>query len=74
MTTQKAYLNPTTGSLPIRVVLAFLPELLATIIYVAAGLKTQAVAKLVHLDKRGDESLVYKFHAVPSDHNDGARY
>ncbi|RJE25689.1 hypothetical protein PHISCL_01952 [Aspergillus sclerotialis] len=66
LSTQKSYLNPTTGTLPIRVILGFLPELIATIIYVAAGLKTQGVAKLLHLDNRGDESLVYKFHAVPT--------
>lgn len=66
LTTQKSYLNPTTGALPIRVILGFLPELLATIIYTAAGFKTQGVAKLLHLDKRGDESLVYKFQAVPT--------
>lgn len=41
MCTQAEYLNPTTGSLAVRVVLGFLPELIAVIAYVAAGIKTQ---------------------------------
>lgn len=43
-------LNPTTGNLAIRVVLSFLMELIATIIYVAAGLKTQGAARLMEED------------------------
>ncbi|EYE92984.1 uncharacterized protein EURHEDRAFT_461230 [Aspergillus ruber CBS 135680] len=45
--TQAAYLNPSTGTLVIRVVLGFLPELLATLVYICAGIQTRGVAKLV---------------------------
>lgn len=44
--TQASYLNPTTGSLVIRVVLGFVPESVATLVYICAGLKTKGVAKL----------------------------
>lgn len=40
LSTQKSYLSPTTGALPIRVLLAFLPELITTLAYIAAGFKT----------------------------------
>ncbi|BCR89977.1 uncharacterized protein ACHE_51175A [Aspergillus chevalieri] len=45
--TQAAYLNPRTGTLVIRVVLGFLPELLATLVYICVGIQTRGVAKLV---------------------------
>ncbi|KAK2768746.1 hypothetical protein FQN54_000602 [Arachnomyces sp. PD_36] len=50
LTSQKASLNPTTGSLALRVVLGFLPGLITTLAYICAGIKTQGVAKLA-----GDE-------------------
>lgn len=40
LTTRRPYLNPSTGALAVRVVLAFLPELMACIILIAAGLLT----------------------------------
>ncbi|KAL1882533.1 hypothetical protein Plec18167_002949 [Paecilomyces lecythidis] len=45
LSTERASLNPTTGSLAIRVVLGFLPELIATLIYIAAGFATQNAAR-----------------------------
>lgn len=39
--TEKAYLNPATGSLAIRVVLGLLPELIATLAYIFVGVKTR---------------------------------
>lgn len=45
MCTQQASLNPITGSLAVRVVLSFLPELIAAIAYVAAGVKTLGAPK-----------------------------
>lgn len=45
--TQAPYLNPSTGTLVIRVVLGFLPELLATLVYTCAGIQTRDVAKMV---------------------------
>ncbi|OJJ49488.1 hypothetical protein ASPZODRAFT_129966 [Penicilliopsis zonata CBS 506.65] len=41
--TQKADLNPVTGSLAVRVVLSFLPELFITLIFVVAGAVTRNV-------------------------------
>ncbi|KAK1147797.1 hypothetical protein N8T08_000310 [Aspergillus melleus] len=45
MSTQRVDLNPTTGSLAIRVVLSFLPELIAAIAYIAAGMKARDAPK-----------------------------
>ncbi|KAF9890657.1 hypothetical protein FE257_005788 [Aspergillus nanangensis] len=39
--TQRASLNPVTGSLAIRVVLGFVPEVIATLAFIFAGIKTQ---------------------------------
>ncbi|EAW07712.1 uncharacterized protein ACLA_024270 [Aspergillus clavatus NRRL 1] len=41
--TQRADLNPTTGSLAVRVVLGFLPELLAAIVLVSVGIMTRGL-------------------------------
>ena len=49
--TQRASLNPTTGSLAVRVVLGFLPEVIATLSIILAGIKTQSAALLAHVDK-----------------------
>lgn len=65
LTTQKPSLNPTTGSLPIRVLLAFLPELIATIAYVAAGLQTQGAAQLGDQDEGDDYSMPRKTQSAP---------
>jgi hypothetical protein len=43
--TQKQSLNPTTGSLAIRVILGFLVELIAVISLIFAGLMTQSVSR-----------------------------
>ena len=48
LSTQKPYLNPTTGTMPIRVILGFLPDLIAGIIYVTAGLMTQGAASMTN--------------------------
>ncbi|KAJ0423937.1 hypothetical protein BJY00DRAFT_320993 [Aspergillus carlsbadensis] len=45
--TQRADLDPTTGTLAVRVVLGFLPELLAAIVLVVAGVRTGGVRKPV---------------------------
>ncbi|KAH2728487.1 hypothetical protein KXV39_005115, partial [Aspergillus fumigatus] len=39
-------LNPVTGSLAIRVVLGFMPEVIATLAYIFAGVKKQGAARL----------------------------
>lgn len=44
-TSQTPYLSPTTGAMPIRVVLAFLPTLLATLAFVAAGFATRNIKR-----------------------------
>ncbi|KAK8078774.1 integral membrane protein [Apiospora phragmitis] len=44
LTTRLPYLNPSTGALSIRVVIVFLPELIACIVLIVAGLVTQRVA------------------------------
>ncbi|GFF74390.1 hypothetical protein CNMCM6936_000548 [Aspergillus lentulus] len=49
--TQRASLNPVTGSLAIRVVLGFLPEVIATLAYIFAGLRTQGAALLAHVEE-----------------------
>lgn len=42
LATRKAYLNPVTGSLTIRVLLNFLPPIIITLVYIAVGLSTRA--------------------------------
>lgn len=44
--TQRADLNPTTGSLAVRVVLGFLPELFAAIVLVFAGFVTRGAGEV----------------------------
>ncbi|KAG2420409.1 hypothetical protein HFD88_005210 [Aspergillus terreus] len=51
--TQRASLNPITGSLAVRVVLEFLPEVIATLAYLFAGIRTQSAALLAR-----DEEMV----------------
>ncbi|KAK7959885.1 uncharacterized protein PG986_004739 [Apiospora aurea] len=46
LTTRLAYLSPSTGALSIRVVVAFLPELVACLILIFLGLMTRHVASL----------------------------
>ncbi|KAE8384464.1 hypothetical protein BDV23DRAFT_191629 [Aspergillus alliaceus] len=43
--TQRAHLNPTTGSLAVRIVLGFFPELLAAVVLVLFGIMTRGVGK-----------------------------
>ena len=57
-------LNPTTGNLAIRVVLSFLMELIATIIYVAVGIKTQGAAQLME-DKESCEYSIPQPQRAP---------
>lgn len=47
--TQKAYLNPATGSLTIRVLLSFLPELIAACSFIVAGIQTRRFARDHHV-------------------------
>lgn len=49
--TQKADLNPVTGSLAIRVVLSFLPELIAVLIFVFEGFRTRDVQRYQKMDR-----------------------
>ncbi|CAG8898776.1 unnamed protein product [Penicillium egyptiacum] len=49
--TQRASLNPVTGSLAIRLVLGFLPEMIATLAYIFAGIRTQGAALLAHVEE-----------------------
>lgn len=44
--TKKEFLNPITGSLAVRVLLSFLPELITSLILIFAGLKTQEVGQI----------------------------
>lgn len=44
--TRKSYLNPVTGSITIRVLLGFLPELIPTIMFIAVGIATQNIRKV----------------------------
>lgn len=47
--TQKAYLNPATSSLTIRVLLSFLPELIAACSFIVAGIQTRRLAQDHHV-------------------------
>ncbi|KAL6232202.1 hypothetical protein BDW75DRAFT_247340 [Aspergillus navahoensis] len=49
--TQRASLNPVTGSLTIRVVLGFLPEVISTLAYIFSGIRTQGAALLAHVEE-----------------------
>ncbi|KAK4868016.1 hypothetical protein LT330_007675 [Penicillium expansum] len=60
--TQKASLNPVTGSLAVRVVLGFLPELIATILFIVAGIRTQGAAPMAKIE---EERAVSKQRAQP---------
>jgi hypothetical protein len=40
-----------TGSLAIRVVLGFLPEVIVTLVYIFAGFRTQGAALLAHVEE-----------------------
>lgn len=44
--TKKESLNPITGSLVVRVLLSFLPELISSLILIFAGLKTLEVGQI----------------------------
>jgi hypothetical protein len=50
--TQKQYLNPTTGSLAIRVILGFLAELIAVISLIIAGFMTQGASRESHEERK----------------------
>lgn len=56
MSTQKASLNPVTGSLAVRVVLGFLTELVAALVYVSAGFVAQRLAQ--QEEERKDYKMV----------------
>ncbi|KAJ5123971.1 uncharacterized protein N7515_007796 [Penicillium bovifimosum] len=49
--TRRASLNPVTGSLAIRVVLGLLPELIAALAFIFAGIKTQDAAPLAQVEE-----------------------
>lgn len=51
MCSQEAYLSPTTGAMPIRVLLSFLPEIIVTLTYLLAGFKTMGMAKESAVEK-----------------------
>ena len=61
---QIASLNPTTGVFIIRLILGFLPELIATLVYIAAGVKTRNVARMADNDT-GAVPMVYKQYSAP---------
>ncbi|GIJ92532.1 hypothetical protein Asppvi_001810 [Aspergillus pseudoviridinutans] len=63
--TQRASLNPVTGSLAIRVVLGFLPEVIAALAYIFAGMKTQGAALLAHVEEEEMVSVPPKPRAQP---------
>ncbi|THC93877.1 hypothetical protein EYZ11_006629 [Aspergillus tanneri] len=63
--TQRASLNPVTGSLAIRVVLGFLPEVIATLAYIFAGIRTQGAALLAHVEEEEMVSVPPKSRAQP---------
>ncbi|KAH9906542.1 hypothetical protein F4778DRAFT_655942 [Xylariomycetidae sp. FL2044] len=41
LVSRRTYLNPVNGSLALRVVLSFLPELIVTILFIVAGIRTR---------------------------------
>ncbi|KAF3012677.1 hypothetical protein E8E15_001073 [Penicillium rubens] len=49
--TQRASLNPVTGLLVIRVVLGFLPEIIAALVCIFVGIKTQGAAQLAYAEE-----------------------
>ncbi|KAL2196106.1 hypothetical protein P885DRAFT_61306 [Corynascus similis CBS 632.67] len=70
LTTRRPSLSPVTGSLAVRVVLSFLPELIATLAFVAAGMWTRnaphsqnsnsnVVSAQVTQMREGSEGLLY---------------
>ena len=62
--TQIASLNPTTGVFIIRLILGFLPELIATLVHIAAGVKTRNVARMADNDT-GALPMAYKQYSAP---------
>lgn len=57
LTSNDADLNPITGTLAIRVVLSFLPELIAVLVYLVAGLLTRDIRALSEREHKTRESL-----------------
>lgn len=51
ISTGKASLNPVTGEMGIRVALGFVMELIATIVYISAGLMTQKAAEVMDMER-----------------------
>lgn len=65
LSSQRADLNPSTGSLAIRVILGFLPGLIATLAFLAAGFKTQGSAKLADDGRQELEEPSHKPRSAP---------
>ncbi|EPS27172.1 hypothetical protein PDE_02115 [Penicillium oxalicum 114-2] len=63
--TQKPSLNPVTGSLAIRVVLSFLPEVIATLAFILSGFQTIRAPQLARLSQEDNSSLSPKRRAQP---------
>ncbi|KAJ5295487.1 hypothetical protein N7508_010308 [Penicillium antarcticum] len=63
--TQRASLNPITGSLAIRVVLGFMPEVIATLAFIFAGIRTRGAALLAHVEEEKVVSVPPKPRAQP---------
>ncbi|GFF49216.1 hypothetical protein IFM61606_04852 [Aspergillus udagawae] len=63
--TQRPSLNPVTGSLAIRVVLGFLPEVIAVLGYIFAGIRTRGAALLAHVEEEEMGSVPPKPRAQP---------
>ncbi|KAF4951714.1 hypothetical protein FSARC_12837 [Fusarium sarcochroum] len=57
LTSNDADLNPITGTLAIRVVLSFLPELIAALILLAAGLLTRNIRSLAQKERKPSNDL-----------------
>jgi hypothetical protein len=58
LTTRRPSLNPVTGSIAVRVVLSFLPELITTLLFIVAGWRTRNLIRArtdehVRLESRG---------------------
>ncbi|OQE40013.1 hypothetical protein PENCOP_c006G05633 [Penicillium coprophilum] len=63
--TQRVSLNPVTGSLAIRVVLDFLPEVISTLSFILAGIITRSAALLAHAEAEKVVSVPPKPQAQP---------
>ncbi|KAI1363184.1 hypothetical protein F5Y08DRAFT_251708 [Xylaria arbuscula] len=68
LASQKPYLNPSTGSLPIRVVLVFLPEITVTILFIVAGVRSRNAVRQHRDDSQRKHRVSTRRGSDPAKH------